>query len=63
MLKGLIEGVIGAVIGVALLPVLTSAIATANVTGTAGSLLNIVPTLYVIVIVVGVVAYIYVQNK
>lgn len=63
MLKGLIEGLIGAVVGFALLPVLSSSITDANLTGATASLANVIPVLYVVVILVGIVAYIYIRNK
>jgi uncharacterized membrane protein len=57
--NSLINAVIGVVIGLALLPVLTSSINSAkeNATGIVGVLLDIIPVLYVIVLVVGLVWY------
>lgn len=62
----LLTAVIGVVVGLALLPVVNDAIATAQANTTSStldSLLGIVPMLYIIVIVVGMVAYVVVKGK
>jgi len=61
----LITAVIGSVIGIALLPVLTSAIDSAkgNVSGIGSTLLDIVPIIYIIVIVSAMAFYVYAKGK
>ena len=61
MVKSLIEAMLAVVIGLALYPVVDSATATAlvNASGIALALLPLVPTMYIIVVIVGVVAYVY----
>lgn len=69
MVKSLIQAMIGAVIGLALLPVVASF--SADLTGTGGALetspvaplVDLVPTLYVIVLIVGIVAYVYIRER
>jgi hypothetical protein len=65
-MKGLIPAAIGVVIGVFMLPVVTDSIASINTTplsSSAVSLLNILPTIYILVIFVGTAAYVYFSNK
>ena len=62
----LITAVIGVVIGLALLPVVTSSVTGAidvNTSPSVIALLHIVPLLYIIVIVVGMVAYVVIRGK
>jgi hypothetical protein len=65
MIKGLIEGVVGCVIGLALLPVVIDTVAGVNTTGytTVATLLKIIPVLYVILIFVGLAFYLKNQNR
>jgi hypothetical protein len=57
--KTLIEAVIGIVIGLALFPVVQDSTTNANATGVTGTLLDLIPTIYVIVIVASAAAYVY----
>ena len=62
----LITGVIGIVVGLALLPVVNESIETAKVnmsSSALSALLGIIPMLYVIVLVVGMTAYVVVKGK
>lgn len=69
MVKSLIQGMIAVVIGLALLPVVNTFVT--DLTGTGGELetstvaplINLIPTLYVIILVVGLVAYVYFSRK
>lgn len=69
MVRSLIQAMIAAVIGLALLPVVQTFVD--DLTGTGGSmetsqvapLINLIPTLYVIILIVGLVAYVYVSRK
>jgi len=69
MVKALIQVMIAVVIGLALLPVVDGFVQ--DLAGTGGSmetsavapLILLFPTLYVIVLIVGIVAYIYVSRK
>jgi len=60
--RTLIEALIGIVIGVALYPVVQSTVGNASATGTNATLLNLIPLLYIIVIVAGVAAYVYLKS-
>lgn len=68
MVNKLIQALIGGVIGLALLPVITGfadgLLGTETEPGplydtTAGSLVNIIPVLYVIILVAGLAAFVY----
>lgn len=61
----LLKAVLGAVIGLALYPVITSAVTTINATaGTVeATLLGLVGTIYLIMIVAGVGSFIYFSSK
>lgn len=69
MVRSLIQAMIAAVIGLALLPVVNTFVE--DLTGTGGALetatvaplINLIPTLYVIILIVGLVAYVYVSRK
>lgn len=60
--RSLIEAVIGVVIGVSLYPVIDTVITDANVSGTNGTLLDLVPLIYIIVVIAGAAAYVYVKR-
>ena len=69
MVRSLIQGLIATVIGLALLPVIQEFVD--GLTGTSmvyestsvGALIDLIPVIYIIVLVVGLVAYVVVSRK
>lgn len=64
-ISNIIKVVIGLVVGVVLLPVITSIIAGINTTGMSSAvvtILDLFPTIYVLVLLVGAGAYLYSQK-
>lgn len=63
-ISNLITALVGAVIGLALLPVVSSSVAIASecASSTISALLSVIPILYVVVIVGGMVAYVAVSK-
>ncbi len=62
--KSLLAALIGIVIGLALLPVVITQVNEVNVTGvTGGSLVGLIPFLYILIIFGGAAAYVYVASK
>lgn len=61
----IITAVVGVVLGLALYPVITSSITTINATaGTIqDTLLDLVPVLYIIMLIVGIAGYLYVKGR
>jgi uncharacterized membrane protein len=61
----IITAVIGVVLGLSLFPVVTSAITTINATaGTIqDTLLDLIPVLYIIMLIVGIAGYLYVRGR
>ena len=63
-IKDLISALIGIVVGVALFPVVNDEVQKVNTTGvTGGTLITLIPMLYIIIIFAGAVAYVYVGAK
>jgi hypothetical protein len=65
-IKNLIQVVVGLVIGIVLLPVLVSVITGLNQSEYASStwtLIQLIPTIYVLLLFVGAAAYLYATNK
>ena len=56
--SNLTSAMIFAVVGIVLLPVITSFLKSTSFTGAAGSLIALIPMLYVVALIVGVLAYV-----
>jgi hypothetical protein len=63
-IKSLIGAMFGIVVGLALFPVVKDQVDAVNTTGvTGGSLISIIPMIYILIIVGGAVAYVYFASK
>jgi hypothetical protein len=62
-MKDMIMVTIGVVISIALYPTIADAVTDANATGAAGAMLALVPLFFVILIIFGMVGYLYIKAK
>jgi hypothetical protein len=62
-MKDMIMITIAIVISTALYPTIAAAIVTANAQGAAGTMLNLVPLFFVILIIFGMVGYLYIKAR
>jgi len=63
-IKSLIGALIGMVIGLALFPTVTEQVDAINTTGvTGGTLITLLPMVYILIIFGGAIGYVYVANK
>ena len=61
--KDLITSLIFVVLGVALYPVVSGAVTDANATGTEGTILGLIPMLYIFLIIGGITGYLYIKGR
>jgi len=59
----IVGAIVGIFLGVALYPTVTSAVADVNATGTAAILIEVIPTLYLIGVIVGIVGMLGLRQK
>jgi len=63
-IKSLIGALVGIVVGLALFPVVKEQVDAINVTGvTGGTLVSLIPMIYILIIFGGAIAYVYVATK
>jgi ACR3 family arsenite efflux pump ArsB len=63
-IKALIGALIGIVVGLALFPTVKTQVDAVNVTGVSGgTLIGLIPMLYIIIIFAGAVGYVYVSSR
>lgn len=62
--KALIGALVGIVVGLALFPVVKEQVDAINTTGvTGGTLITLIPMVYILIIFGGAIAYVYVSSK